>query len=171
MRKALARARRDETRIDLTPMIDVVFQIVIFFLCTLQYRTLEGRLDAFLPRDTGRAASDASKEERLEVRVDVLDPGERRSVLDPARPWDGRGPFELVGRRLDVRVGPRHVSGVHALDTLLQELHRLFPEREVALSPGPGTVTQDVVTVLDRLLEAGFHAVAVAAERPAPGGR
>lgn len=166
MRAALARARRDEPRIDLTPMIDVVFQLLIFFLCTLRYRTLEGRLDAFLPRDGGRAA-DSARVERLEVRVDVLAPGERRSARDPGRPWDGTGRFELVGRGLAYRVGPRQVTDLAALEGLLDELHGRFEDRAVALVPGPGTVTQDVVAVLDRLLAAGFDEVAVSPVRGA----
>ena len=38
--------------VDLTPMIDVVFNLLIFFLC-LPFRSAEGELDAFLPQDVG----------------------------------------------------------------------------------------------------------------------
>lgn len=37
----------------MTPMIDVVFQLLIFFLCTLQFPELEGKLVNFLPKHIG----------------------------------------------------------------------------------------------------------------------
>lgn len=36
---------------DLTPMIDVTFLILVFFLCTIKFKTLEGKLDSYLPKD------------------------------------------------------------------------------------------------------------------------
>ncbi len=36
-----------------TSMIDVVFLLLIFFLCASKFRQLERRLDAFLPKDQG----------------------------------------------------------------------------------------------------------------------
>ncbi len=34
-------------------MIDVTFLLLIFFMCTLNFRTLEGHLSAYLPKDAG----------------------------------------------------------------------------------------------------------------------
>ena len=42
---------------DLTSMIDVVFLLLIFFLCSMQFRAEEGTLDTWLPRDRGTDAS------------------------------------------------------------------------------------------------------------------
>ena len=36
-----------------TSMIDVVFLLLIFFMCASKFRVLERRLDAFLPKDKG----------------------------------------------------------------------------------------------------------------------
>ena len=44
---------RDECEMEMTPMIDVVFLLLIFFMCTLRFKTLEGKLAAYLPRDAG----------------------------------------------------------------------------------------------------------------------
>ena len=43
-------------RIELTPMIDVTFLILVFFLCTIQLRSLEGQLESHLPRSSGEVA-------------------------------------------------------------------------------------------------------------------
>ena len=158
------RAAREEPRTDMTPMIDVVFQIIIFFLCTLQYRTLEGRLDAFLPRGAGKAG-DATKLEPLDVVIQVLDPGQRCDPARSERAWSGRGRFEYAGRRLAYRVGPRQVRGLAGLHAVLGELHGLDPERGVRIDARAGTVQGDVLGVLDAVIEAGFGEVMFAAPR------
>ena len=40
-------------RPDMTPMIDVVFQLLVFFLVTMQFKTLDYRIETFLPKDRG----------------------------------------------------------------------------------------------------------------------
>ena len=34
---------------NMTPMIDVVFQLIVVFLCSMKFRTLDQKVDAFLP--------------------------------------------------------------------------------------------------------------------------
>ena len=42
---------------DMTPMIDVVFQLLIFFMLTMQFKEIEGKLLSQLPKDKGLAPS------------------------------------------------------------------------------------------------------------------
>ena len=42
---------REETKLKLTAMIDVVFQLLIFFLVGTEFRKPEGELDAYLPEE------------------------------------------------------------------------------------------------------------------------
>jgi biopolymer transport protein ExbD len=42
-----------EAKMDMTPMIDCVFLLLIFFLCATKFKTLDYRLDASLPKDKG----------------------------------------------------------------------------------------------------------------------
>jgi len=158
---------REEPRADMTPMIDVVFQLLIFFLCTLHFRQLEGKLDAFLPRDAG-AAPTASRLDPLELRLVVVAPGERRDPLDPSRPWSGSGSWELSGRRLCYVLGPRRFEALDGLGRRLEELYRSDPERALALDAGPGTLQGDVVSVLDRILDAGFRDVRISGRASTP---
>ena len=44
-----------EVAADLTPMIDVTFLLLIFFLCSIQFKVLEGKLSTYLPKDVGGA--------------------------------------------------------------------------------------------------------------------
>ena len=44
-------------QLNMTPMIDVVFQLLIFFMLTMQFKEIEGKLLSQLPKDKGLAPS------------------------------------------------------------------------------------------------------------------
>ncbi|MFN3241203.1 MAG: ExbD/TolR family protein [Planctomycetota bacterium] len=95
----------DEQKGDMTPMIDVVFLLIVFFLC-IEFKVLESRLDAFLPTDKGSAPTVTPVVEQLVVRVHVANEG---TVMTPdgARAVDGRPPrHQLVGHQVRLEVGP-----------------------------------------------------------------
>ena len=48
---------KEKAELDMTPMIDVVFLLLIFFMCTMKFITLEGQLSAELPKDVGLSRS------------------------------------------------------------------------------------------------------------------
>ena len=43
----------EEAEMDMTPMIDIVFQLLIFFLLSAKFISLEGQLSSYLPKDRG----------------------------------------------------------------------------------------------------------------------
>jgi biopolymer transport protein ExbD len=51
-----ARQRRDSITVDITPMIDVVFLLIIFFMTTAQYALLT-RTELNLPKEKGESIS------------------------------------------------------------------------------------------------------------------
>jgi biopolymer transport protein ExbD len=51
--KSVEEMNKEETKMDMTPMIDVTFQLLIFFMCTLHFSTAEGILSSNLPKDEG----------------------------------------------------------------------------------------------------------------------
>ncbi len=46
--------RRIGIRLDMTPMVDIVFQLLIFFMLAARFRSEEGKLVAHLPKDRGQ---------------------------------------------------------------------------------------------------------------------
>ena len=42
-----------EFEINMTPMIDVIFQLVLFFVFSMKFMAFEGQINAFLPKDRG----------------------------------------------------------------------------------------------------------------------
>ena len=49
--------QQEEDRPNLTPMIDIIFQLLIFFVLTAKFVAFEGQLQAFLPKDRGLSSS------------------------------------------------------------------------------------------------------------------
>lgn len=60
----------DSLSINLTPMIDVVFQLLIFFLCATKFPDPEGILKSWLPRNKGQ-----------QITIPEIDPFSVRLVL------------------------------------------------------------------------------------------
>ena len=75
-------AIHEEVSLELTPMIDVTFLILIFFMCTLKFKTLESKLVTYLPLDKGISTAPGMEAERVEVILKV-----------PREDW-GKKPFE-----------------------------------------------------------------------------
>jgi biopolymer transport protein ExbD len=43
----------EEVEMQMTPLIDVTFLLLIFFLCSIKFKMLDGKLAAYLPRNEG----------------------------------------------------------------------------------------------------------------------
>lgn len=67
--------------LNMTPMIDVVFQLLIFFMCTVHFRVREGKLQTFLPN---KGLDDPDIRERRvlypEIRVQISYDEDRGAV-------------------------------------------------------------------------------------------
>ncbi len=112
----MARRKRkrvpDEDKLDelpLTPMIDVIFQLLIFFMCACHFKQIEGKLQSYLPKDKGLNPIPVLEPELREIRIILrLQPGniisahvEKRHIANfPADPkrlkgisdeWDALG--------------------------------------------------------------------------------
>lgn len=68
--------------INVVPLIDVIFCLLLFFLCSFHFRRLEGRMDAWLPKDRGEAPSAAVLPRAVdEIRVDLATVGPDHRVV------------------------------------------------------------------------------------------
>jgi len=72
----------EEVKLELTPMIDISFLIIIFFMC-LPFKTLEGKLAAFLPTDKGINPIPAEPPPEIKVKVHILARKEKPSRWGP----------------------------------------------------------------------------------------
>lgn len=68
--KITENAAKEEVDMQMTPMIDVCFLLLIFFMCSIKFKLLDGKMAAYLPRDVGVNATPA--DEMLEkIDIDV----------------------------------------------------------------------------------------------------
>ena len=144
---------------DMTPMIDIVFQLLIFFMLTIQFKTLEGKLAAYLPKDVGVNPSDTEPKEKVDIRLTVENEGTK---LDPetGAVWTGTGPFKYGPDRVVVySVGPKSTRSIEELARRLGELHRADPEQAVTIAPYARTIYEDVVAVLDECVKLKYSDV------------
>jgi biopolymer transport protein ExbD len=68
----------EDTEMNMTPMIDIVFQLIIFFLLSLKFKQIDRRIESMLPKDRGLAPTPTFPEDFLKVKIKLF----RRDMLD-----------------------------------------------------------------------------------------
>ena len=125
----------EAAKLEMTPMIDVVFQLLIFFIVTLKPEDLLSRLNVSRPAPD----KDANPEEQPElVNITVFDGGPGRSYL-----WKGR-PVTLKGLR-------RTLTSIAAYS----------PTTTVIVKCDSRSKHGDLVKLLDVCSEAGLENISV----------
>lgn len=155
----------EEARSDTTPMIDVVFLMIVFFVC-IDFRVLEAKLPAFLPRDRGSGPTMVKPEEQLALRIHVTAPGTRvapstagRDGIDPATGRPAR--FQLHGHRVAWEVGPRRFDD---LEAATRELTRIAKDPSLhVLDPTTGE-RQPIACVVEGLRGSRYDDIARATD-------
>ena len=158
----LKKLSEEKCELEMTPMIDVTFLLLIFFLCTLKFKTLEGYLASYLPKDVGKNVEKSEPPpEPIEIVVRVTEPGTRIGVVSGRQVSASSGErYEFsADRALSYRVGPRMCASPAEVSERLRELSALDPEREVKIDVKPGVVYGEVVPVVDGVLAAGLRDV------------
>ena len=174
MRMLANRLRSIEAKGTLTPMIDVTFLLLVFFMVTSKFKANEGRIEAFLPKDQGtrttptreldtplrlrlrtvRDAGGAREHERIVVRFGRRDVGEARYQADTC---------PIAGCAT-----PHGTPDFHALEALLREARataRAGTGRPpaVVVDASPDVPFTYVVSALDTCVTAGLPEVRFAA--------
>jgi len=93
----------DKVSVDMTPMIDVVFQLMSFFMCTLKVVAPEGDFDIRMPLGVAAAAT-PDDQQVPPVRV-KLSAGEDGALAGIAMNGQPIGDFEELRKRILALVG------------------------------------------------------------------
>jgi biopolymer transport protein ExbD len=62
LRKRRKASRPEEAEMDLMPMIDIIFQLLLFFILSAKFIAFEGQLQAYLPKDRGDKSPQEAQE-------------------------------------------------------------------------------------------------------------
>ncbi len=134
MRKRFgSKSEDDDQQINLTPMLDVVFIMLIFFIVTATF-VKEVGLDVNQPDDDKPKTVDPDKKS-IVVRI------------------TNRDRIQIAQRDVDWR----------AVRANIERLHAENPEAPVIIQPHPDSKTETMVHVFDSARQAGVQAVSLAA--------
>jgi len=137
----------DADEMNLTPMIDVTFLLLIFFLLGTKFKEPEGKLNAYLPKDKGPPETNIPQidaEEELTIRVRML-PGRRLPV------------YELAEIQYPT---------VDQLQKRMEALYQIMPDQPVTIDPDARATYERVIWVLNACVKVGYKEIAFAAAIP-----
>ena len=145
---------------EMTPMIDVTFLLLIFFIVTLKFKVLEGKLTAYLPKDVGVNTSEAEPIEKVSILLRPRVEGTKMSADGKSVYNDPTGEKRFIwgpDRVLEYSVGSTKTTD---LDELGKRLAKIYKDRDdeapATIDARPGTCYGDVVPLLDKAIDAGF---------------
>ena len=141
----------EEYKMEMTPMIDVTFLLLIFFLCTIKFKTLEGKLSAYLPKDVGVNTSQAEPIEKVEILLKVQQPGKKMDPFNANKPWKGDGRFQFVGREVLYAIGPRKEMGMRTIFNILGPMTNPAGVKRLLVGVYDAKLCRPVAEVLNRL--------------------
>ena len=167
-------ATGDDTVLNMTPMIDVCFQLIVFFMLTLRFKSIDRRFECLLPNvgqgDTrqpvpvwqnitvklfreGLEDGDTSRH-YTKVRV-----GELRSVSLPAGPWPTDGDAQDARRReVDQRMAEVRTAIAQAWEQQGRSIE-VKGEIKTPFPKGQEVPHGDVMSVLDAFVDVGISQV------------
>ena len=138
-------------------MIDIVFNLLIFFMCATKFKTAEGAIETYLPKDQGLEASPLS-EVFEEVRVTVSWREGQATVRLGANLLSRPGDWDVADRSLSPVWG-RLGDGLREL----KESHTGTKPLPVTLDIRPDVPHQYAVSALNEVIRAKIKEVKFAA--------
>ena len=187
---ALLDDAQDEAKMDMTPMIDAVFLLIIFFLC-IDFKVLESKLAAYLPKDKGSQNERIQPQEQLPVQIVVTQVGTKtyRNVdghstwVDPRTDRVREAAYQLVGHQIHWNVRPRTF---YDSDKMLEALKKIRNDKTtwqkdketgelkplpVVIEPQVGARYGDVARTVDAVTAAEFKEINFGGGKGAGAGR
>ena len=133
MRRLTSKRDADENKINLTPMLDVVFIMLIFFIVTATF-VKEVGLDVNQPEDD---------------KPKTIDPDKKSIVVRVTN----RDRIVIAQRDVDIR----------SVRANIERLHAENPEAPVIIQPHQDSKTETMIHIMDSARLAGVHNVSLAA--------
>lgn len=160
-RRAQSRAFASEKHeLQMTPMIDVTFLLLIFFICTLRFKTLEGVLAADLPHALGVNNGLSEQDTSVTIGVRVVETGtlvrpDGSAYTDADLAARRRFVYD-ASRRIETTLGATRTTELREVGVALRHLHAAQADRRIKLDSHAGVTNGEVVEVLDLVTEVGF---------------
>ncbi len=157
----LQKLQDEKHEMEMTPMIDVTFLLLIFFMCTLKFKLLEGKLTAYLPKDVGTQTTQAEPIEKVQINIHVVEQGIKMNA-DKTEVYNdptGKSRHTFANRKVRYTIGNQRFTELDLLQKKLKEIKDARDEDKApaVLQPFANCITGDVIPVLDAAVSAGFR--------------
>ncbi len=126
--------------------VDVVFLLLIFFMCASNFRTQEKKLDAHLPKDEGLMAKPVKFEIPHEIRLKMYWANNNptkdwrfgQCIHSPSAPFPENWPHEIVplsieGPHIVIQVGKVQCANLNELFRKLKDVTERQPDTPVVI--------------------------------------
>ncbi len=78
----MARRQQEDPKAEMTPMIDVVFQLMIFFIVTIKQEDIFSKLNASAPSPSEEKSDSADDKEKIVIQIDnTAEPKDSKGVI------------------------------------------------------------------------------------------
>ncbi len=119
--------------INVTALIDVIFCLCVFFMCSFRFKQLEGKFDTWLPKNKGVGATTVTPELIQEVRIALF--------------WN------KATQKTIRRLGTREIKDDEELEKLIREGHRdlvaKLPEAPVTIDAQADVPWNEVIKIVN----------------------
>jgi biopolymer transport protein ExbD len=132
---------------NLTPLIDVTFLILVFFVCTAQVLERETLLRADLSEQVGSVAVDSLDLEEPPLRIEIRASSGRRTIAIMAPLPQPKDAADLTNVLASRRYGPENPGGLFAAD------------QPIELAPAADVSWERAVEVFNAVTRAGYTRV------------
>lgn len=153
----------EEVVMDFTSMIDVTFQLLIFFMLTLKFKILEGKLESLLPLDKGLSNKEVTIEfEDVEIVLKVLEEDKAKDSAQRRVRYFRNGSNTPFGTSTSTWDKDKKQFVCDPPDTLvrikahLDSVRTASKESKAKINAWPEVPHDRVVNVLNMMVEAGF---------------
>jgi len=147
-----------EIALPITPMLDMAFQLLTFFIFTYHPSGMEGQMDMSLPSESAKAAHDqkdvtpeskADKNESLDLPADL-------TVMVRTQ-QDGVNNGIISALTVENRSGPEPVANLQGLEDYLKKAHESVDNKSAIKIQADGKLKWgEVVKIMDVCRKAGF---------------
>jgi len=101
----------EKVELQMTPMIDIVFQLLIFFIMTFKIASLEGDFSITMPQAPSEGQPDPTQLPPIVVRMQANQQGELVSVQLNAKTLGQKYPFEQLRNEIRAIIGDERGPG------------------------------------------------------------
>ena len=159
-----------ESELNMTPMIDIVFQLILFFLFNLRFKSLDYRIESALPKDRGVEATPQMVEpipsiKILLFRLEADNPDAARTKIKigtvhevtlPVYKWTGKRADDM---RIEKERDAKYAELANVIKRIRADKPEFKGEIDTPLPSGLHVPHADVIRILDAFLEAGITEV------------